>query len=63
YQKLREKAVRFRILIIGRANSGKTTILQKICRTTDQPEIRDSKGNKINLDSVEPSARVSLVWL
>ncbi|KAF8227556.1 hypothetical protein L208DRAFT_1365945 [Tricholoma matsutake] len=39
YQKLREKAVRFRILIIGRANSGKTTILQKICRTTDQPEI------------------------
>jgi septin family protein len=74
YQKLREKAVRFRILIIGRANCGKTTILQKICQTTDDPEIFDSKGNKvcciylflayldtfnqINLDVVAPSARV-----
>ncbi|KAF8236682.1 hypothetical protein L208DRAFT_1357071 [Tricholoma matsutake] len=58
YQKLREKAVRFRILIIGRANSGKTTILQKICRTTDQPEIHDSKGNKVRCElSIPPFQR------
>ncbi|KAH9012262.1 hypothetical protein EDB84DRAFT_1243432, partial [Lactarius hengduanensis] len=28
---------RFRVLIIGRANSGKTTILQRVCETTDSP--------------------------
>ncbi|KAH9052237.1 hypothetical protein EDB87DRAFT_1570526 [Lactarius vividus] len=27
----------FRVLVIGRANSGKTTILQRICETTDSP--------------------------
>ena len=31
--------IRFRILIIGRANAGKTTILQRVCDTTDSPEI------------------------
>ncbi len=29
----------FRVLIIGRANSGKTTILQRVCDTTDSPTI------------------------
>jgi hypothetical protein len=46
-QELREKAGRFRILIIGRANSGKTTILQKICKTNEKPEIFNSKGEKV----------------
>ncbi|KAG1734528.1 hypothetical protein EDB19DRAFT_1156179 [Suillus lakei] len=46
--KIREKIVRFRILIIGRANAGKTTILQKVCNTRDYPEIYDSAGEKIN---------------
>jgi hypothetical protein len=31
--------VRFRILIIGRANAGKTSILQRVCDTTESPEI------------------------
>lgn len=31
--------VRFRVLIAGRANAGKTTILQRVCETTDSPEI------------------------
>ena len=31
--------VRFRVLIIGRANAGKTSILQRVCDTTDSPEI------------------------
>ncbi|KAJ7656144.1 hypothetical protein DFH06DRAFT_943932, partial [Mycena polygramma] len=29
----------FRVLIAGRANAGKTTILQRVCETTDSPEI------------------------
>ncbi|KAG1721788.1 hypothetical protein EDB19DRAFT_1898266 [Suillus lakei] len=43
---LREKIGRFRVLIIGRANAGKTTILQKVSNTTEDPEIYDTKGNK-----------------
>jgi hypothetical protein len=31
--------VKFRVLIIGRANSGKTSILQRVCDTTESPEI------------------------
>jgi GTP-binding protein EngB required for normal cell division len=29
----------FRVLIIGRANAGKTSILQRVCDTTESPEI------------------------
>ena len=31
--------VRFRVLIIGRANAGKTSILQRVCDTTESPKI------------------------
>ncbi|KAI5987069.1 hypothetical protein EDD15DRAFT_2553298 [Pisolithus albus] len=43
---------RFRILIMGRANAGKTTILQRVCNTTDNPGIFDGKGNKIESNIV-----------
>ncbi|KAI5987368.1 hypothetical protein EDD15DRAFT_2372352 [Pisolithus albus] len=43
---------RFRILVMGRANAGKTTILQRVCNTTDNPEITDGKGNKIESNIV-----------
>ncbi|KAH0839442.1 hypothetical protein J3R83DRAFT_225, partial [Lanmaoa asiatica] len=36
----------FRILIIGRANSGKTTILQRVCNSMEDPEIYDYQGEK-----------------
>ena len=38
----------FRVLIIGKANAGKTSILQRVCDTTDSPEIYtlDSSGNR-----------------
>lgn len=45
--KLRERTGRFRVLIVGRANAGKTTILKKICNTTDEPEIYNSDGEKV----------------
>src|SRR6267142_6103423 len=31
--------LQFRVLIIGRANAGKTSILQRVCDTTESPEI------------------------
>ncbi|KAG1776633.1 GTP-binding protein [Suillus placidus] len=45
--KLRQKFKRFRILIIGRANAGKTTILQRVCKTRENPEIYNSAGEKV----------------
>jgi GTPase SAR1 family protein len=29
----------FRVLIVGRANAGKTTILQRVCETTESPTV------------------------
>jgi len=46
---LRQKFRRFRVLILGRANAGKTTILQKVCNTDEQPELFDSKGEKASI--------------
>jgi GTPase SAR1 family protein len=31
--------IRFRVLVIGRANAGKTSILQRVCETTESPTI------------------------
>ena len=31
--------LQFRVLVIGRANAGKTSILQRICDTTESPMI------------------------
>jgi GTP-binding protein EngB required for normal cell division len=45
-KELREKFKCFRILILGRANAGKTTILQKVCNTDEEPMIFDGKGHK-----------------
>ncbi|KAG2105478.1 uncharacterized protein F5147DRAFT_579477 [Suillus discolor] len=46
---IREKIGRFRILVIGRANAGKTTILQRVCNTRENPEIYNSAGNKVGI--------------
>ncbi|KAG0704635.1 hypothetical protein DFH29DRAFT_848851 [Suillus ampliporus] len=46
-QTLRETIGRFRILIMGRANAGKTTILKKVCNTTENPEVYNAKGDKV----------------
>ena len=37
----------FRILVVGRSNAGKTTLLQRVCNTTELPEIYNSKGKKV----------------
>ncbi|KAG1810391.1 GTP-binding protein [Suillus plorans] len=46
---IRERIGRFRILVIGRANAGKTTILQRVCSTRENPEIYNSAGEKVGI--------------
>ena len=46
-QNVRTRTGRFRILIIGRANAGKTTILQRLCNTTEQPKIFNGEGHEV----------------
>ena len=31
--------IQFRVLVIGRANAGKTSILERVCETTESPTI------------------------
>ncbi|KAG6895739.1 hypothetical protein C0992_012908 [Termitomyces sp. T32_za158] len=45
--KLRQKYKHFRILVIGRANAGKTTLLQRVCNTTEEPCIYDENNNNL----------------
>ncbi|KAG1842150.1 hypothetical protein F4604DRAFT_307024 [Suillus subluteus] len=44
-----QKIGRFRILVIGRANAGKTTILQRVCNTWDNSEIYNNAGKKVGI--------------
>ena len=46
-QNVRERTGRFRVLIIGRANAGKTTVLQRVCNTTEQPKIFNQEGHEV----------------
>ncbi|KAF8268752.1 hypothetical protein EI94DRAFT_1726934 [Lactarius quietus] len=39
----------FRVLVVGRANAGKTSILQRVCETTESPTIY-RKGEEVELD-------------
>jgi tRNA U34 5-carboxymethylaminomethyl modifying GTPase MnmE/TrmE len=44
---IRAKCRRFRMLIMGKANAGKTTILQKICNSTEAPIVCNPSGEKV----------------
>jgi len=46
---LRSQCKHFRILSIGRANAGKTTLLKKVCNSIENPEIFGLSGKKVNL--------------
>ena len=61
---IRRECPQFRILIIGKANAGKTTILRKVCNAEPdaKPIIYDAKGKKVkrNLaDVCHPNLAVS----
>jgi len=57
--------VQFRVLVIGKANAGKTSILQRVCDTTDSPEIYsvDSSGDRNLVRSIRvlPSRALDLI--
>ena len=72
--KLRAKYTRFRILVIGRANAGKTTLLKRVCNTTEEPSIYDEDKNLVSyrlivishshhsfINQLEPTSKV-LAW-
>ena len=44
---LRATYTRFRILVIGRANAGKTTLLQRVCNTTEDSFIYDENNKNL----------------
>ncbi|KAF4565680.1 hypothetical protein EYR40_002251 [Pleurotus pulmonarius] len=53
---VRQYCPKFRVLIIGKANAGKTTILQKVCNTTENPTAVDTTGRRMSLSLLKPSA-------
>ncbi|KAG1728612.1 uncharacterized protein EDB91DRAFT_1003978, partial [Suillus paluster] len=44
-------------LIIGRADAGKTTILQRVCNARENPEIYNSIGGKVRSMILEIGGR------
>ncbi|KIN96507.1 hypothetical protein M404DRAFT_162895, partial [Pisolithus tinctorius Marx 270] len=52
-KKYLENIEKFRVLVIGRGNAGKTTILQRVCNSVDKPDVFDGEGNKIDNDVVQ----------
>lgn len=47
-ERIRKQCDRFRTLIIGRANAGKTSILQKVCGTTKEPMVFNARGEQVS---------------
>ncbi|KAJ6555912.1 hypothetical protein B0H19DRAFT_994295 [Mycena capillaripes] len=49
--------VKFRVLVAGRANAGKTTILQRVCETTESPKVYqvtiDHMGREIRSEKIQ----------
>ncbi|KZP15285.1 hypothetical protein FIBSPDRAFT_85292 [Athelia psychrophila] len=52
---IRDKCPHFRILVMGKSNAGKTTILKKVCNTVDEPKIFSPSGDQIDASVVAPS--------
>ncbi|KAJ7854367.1 hypothetical protein B0H13DRAFT_1728182 [Mycena leptocephala] len=54
---IRSKCSHFRILVIGRANAGKTTLLKRVCNSVEEPEIYDEDGKKIKAKILKESMK------
>ena len=52
---IRAECPQFRILVIGKANAGKTTILRKVCNAKPdaKPIIYDAEGKEVKQPKVE----------
>ncbi|KAJ7932893.1 hypothetical protein B0H13DRAFT_1592730 [Mycena leptocephala] len=56
FAKRRLPSVPFRVLVIGRANAGKTSILQRVCETTESPVIYRTSLNQTTKVVLDPSS-------
>ncbi|KAF8438028.1 hypothetical protein L210DRAFT_3545257 [Boletus edulis BED1] len=57
--RLRVPDDKFRVLVVGRANARKTSLLQRVCETTESPRIyriSDGRHEEIHFD---PSTEVN----
>ncbi|KZT25838.1 hypothetical protein NEOLEDRAFT_1064394 [Neolentinus lepideus HHB14362 ss-1] len=52
---IRQACNRFRILVVGRANAGKTTLLKKFCQSKEEPDVWNERGEQIGASVVNPS--------
>ena len=59
----REKYHHFRILVIGRVNAGKTTLLKRVCNTTEEPCIYDERKNLVRFVPFCPVIPVLIVHI
>ena len=52
---IRRECPQFRVLIMGKANAGKTTILRKVCNAKPdaKPVIYDAEGKRVKQDSAK----------
>ena len=57
---IRRECPQFRVLIMGKVNAGKTTILRKVCNA--KPDIiYDAEGNRVKQDSTKVVLRISVL--
>ena len=59
----RPPKIEFRVLIIGRANAGKTSILQRVCETTESPIVYRGNGRDKTEVRGPTFLSVSLIFL
>ena len=61
---IRDECPQFRILIVGKANAGKTTILHKVCNAEPdaKPIIYDAQGKKVKRDLADVCHANFTVW-
>ncbi|KAF8135880.1 GTP-binding protein [Mycena galopus ATCC 62051] len=50
---VRRRISHFNVLVIGRANAGKTTLLKRVCDSIEDPEVFNPDGEKIDASVVE----------
>ena len=72
-EQIRDECPQFRILIIGKANAGKTTILRKVCNAKPdaKPIIYDAKGKevpqeiptKVRLGNLAALTKLTKTWV
>jgi GTPase SAR1 family protein len=63
--------LQFRVLVIGRANAGKTSILQRVCETTESPTIyrgnEEVRGSnfcvRVRMISLQTSLNLTRRWM